>query len=275
MSILLGAIADDFTGATDLANTLVKGGMRTIQLIGVPKGDVELPKTDAVVVALKSRTIPVKEAVSASLEAMQWLLGRSAHQIYFNYCSTFESTDDGNIGPVADALCDTLVTDFAIACPAFPATGRTIYKGHLFVGDVLLSQSSMRDHPLTPMRDSDLVAVLGRQTTHKVGLVPYETVRQGAKAVGTRFDALKAEGVRYAVVDILADEDLMTLGEACAGHALITGGSGAALGLPANFRKAGLLGKAKAPALPRITGKQAVLAGSCSAATLRQVAHVS
>ncbi|MGE0613065.1 MAG: four-carbon acid sugar kinase family protein, partial [Hyphomicrobiales bacterium] len=162
--MLLGAIADDFTGATDLANTLVKGGMRAVQVIGVPADDIDLGGADAVVVALKSRTIPAGEAVAQSLEALRWLQERGARQIYFKYCSTFDSTDQGNIGPVADALCEALGTDFAVICPAFPAAGRTIYRGHLFVGDVLLSDSGMRDHPLTPMRDSNLVRVLERQT---------------------------------------------------------------------------------------------------------------
>lgn len=275
MGILLGAIADDFTGATDLANTLVKGGMRAIQLIGVPGEDMTLPETDALVIALKSRTIPPKDAVRQSLTALHWLEGRGTEQYYFKYCSTFDSTDEGNIGPVADALIEELGADFAIACPAFPAAGRTIYKGYLFVGDVLLSESGMRDHPLTPMRDSNLVAVLGRQTAGKVGLVAHEAVRAGAEAIRERFEALRSDGVRHAIVDILADEDLMALGEACSNHRIVTGGSGAALGLPENFRKAGRLGKATAAAVPQPRGRQAVLAGSCSAATLRQVAHAS
>ncbi len=164
MALLLGCIADDFTGATDLANTLVRNGMRTIQVIGVPDG-LEVPaEAEAIVVALKSRTAPVAEAVAQSLASCRWLRQAGARQIYFKYCSTFDSTDEGNIGPVADALRAELGADFATVCPAFPETGRTIYNGHLFVGDVLLSDSSMRNHPLTPMTDANLVRVLGRQT---------------------------------------------------------------------------------------------------------------
>jgi uncharacterized protein YgbK (DUF1537 family) len=171
-ALLLGCIADDFTGATDLANTLVRNGMRTIQIIGVPDG-LELPAdADAIVIALKSRTAPVAEAVGQSVASCRWLQQVGARQIYFKYCSTFDSTDEGNIGPVVDALRAELKTDFATICPAFPETGRTIYLGHLFVGDVLLSDSPMRNHPLTPMTDANLVRVLGRQTKAPVGLVP-------------------------------------------------------------------------------------------------------
>jgi uncharacterized protein YgbK (DUF1537 family) len=273
MAILLGAIADDFTGATDLANALVRHGMRTIQLIGVPEGDGPLPEADAVVISLKSRTIPAPEAVEQSLAALQWLRRAGVRQVLFKYCSTFDSTDAGNIGPVADALLEALGARFTIFCPAFPENGRTIYKGYLFVGDVLLSESGMRDHPLTPMRDPSLVRVLGRQTPHRVGLVPLATVTRGAAAIRAAFAALEAEGVRHAVVDAVTDADLLALGEAAAGLPLVTGGSGIAIGLPDNFRAAGLLApEARADALPPVGGAAAVLSGSCSVATLAQVA---
>ena len=271
-ALLLGCIADDFTGATDLANTLVRNGMRTIQVIGVPDG-LDVPAdADAIVVALKSRTAPVEEAVSQSVASCRWLRQAGAHQIYFKYCSTFDSTDQGNIGPVADALRAELATDFATVCPAFPETGRTIYNGHLFVGETLLSDSPMRHHPLTPMTDANLVRVLGRQTKAQVGLVPYETVRQGADAIRTVFAKLRARGIVYAVVDALEDENLRALGAACSDLALATGGSGAAMGLPGNFRKAGLLAAGAAKEmLPAVGGAAAVLSGSCSPATLAQV----
>ena len=241
MALLLGCIADDFTGATDLANTLVRNGMRTIQVIGAPDGLAVPAEAEAVVVALKSRTAPVAEAVAQSVASCRWLRQAAARQIYFKYCSTFDSTDQGNIGPVADALRAELGTDFATVCPAFPETGRTIYNGHLFVGDVLLSDSSMRNHPLTPMTDANLVRVLGRQTKAAVGLVPYSTVRQGTAAIRTALDKLRQRGIAYSVVDAIEDEDLRCLGAACADLALATGGSGAAIGLPGNFRRAGLL----------------------------------
>jgi 3-dehydrotetronate 4-kinase len=275
MTLLLGCIADDFTGATDLANTLVRNGMRTVQAIGVPGAEQRFADVDAVVVALKSRTIPPEEAVAMSLEALRWLQQAGARQIYFKYCSTFDSTDRGNIGPVADALLEALSDGFTVACPAFPENGRTIYLGHLFVGDRLLSDSSMRHHPLTPMTDADLVRVLGRQTKHRVGLVPYKTVKQGPEAIRAAFDRLRGEGVRHAILDAIEDRHLHDLGAACAGMALITGGSGMALGLPENFRRAGLLkAGAAADALPKIDGAAAVVAGSASAATLAQVEHM-
>lgn len=272
MPILLGAVADDFTGATDLCSMLARNGMRTAQIIGVPEPGLVLPETDAVVVALKSRTAPVEEAVARSVEALEWLGRQGARRFLFKYCSTFDSTDQGNIGPVADALLDALGADFTIACPAFPETGRTIFKGHLFVGDLLLSDTHMRHHPLTPMTDANLVRVLQRQTRRKVGLVPFDVVRRGAEAIRERFAALRAEGCAYAVTDALEDEDLRRLGEACRDLALITGGSGIAMGLPENFRRAGLLPEGgAADALPAIAGAEVVLAGSCSAATLGQI----
>jgi 3-dehydrotetronate 4-kinase len=276
MGLLLGAIADDFTGATDLCNTLVRRGMRTVQLIDVPAEGWAAPDAEAVVVALKSRTIPAPEAIDKSLAALAWLQHAGARQILFKYCSTFDSTDAGNIGPVAEALIEALDTDFTLFCPAFPEAGRTIYKGYLFVGDVLLSESGMRDHPLTPMRDPSLVRVLQRQCQGKVGLVPEAAVAQGAGAVRDAFAALHQAGFRHAIVDAIEDRDLEAIGEAAADFKFITGGSGIALGLPENFRRRGLLGdSAAADSLPAISGPAAVLSGSCSTATLAQVAHMS
>jgi uncharacterized protein YgbK (DUF1537 family) len=278
--MLLGCIADDFTGATDLASMLVRGGMRTVQTIGVPGADAPAPDADAVVVALKSRTAPVAEAVADSLAALDWLRRGGARQFFFKYCSTFDSTDAGNIGPVADALAKVLDCGFALACPAFPANNRSVYQGHLFVGTALLNESGMENHPLTPMRDANLVRVLSRQTEGTVGLVPFSIVEQGAASIRRAMTALKEQGRRYAIVDAVSDAHLMAIGEAAEGHALITGGSGVAMGLPENFRRAGLLAAAAndQSALPDVGGHAAVLAGSCSRATLMQIgrarAHV-
>ena len=269
---LLGCIADDFTGATDLASTLVRGGMSAVQLLGVPTPDDPVPDADAIVVALKSRTAPPAQAVAESLAALDWLRRAGCRQFFFKYCSTFDSTDEGNIGPVADALVAALGCGFAIACPAFPANGRTVYQGHLFAGYQLLSESGMQDHPLTPMRDPNLVRVLSRQTGGTVGLVPYATVERGVPVIRAAFAALKEQGRRYAIVDATNDAHLHTIGEAVDGHALVTGGSGVAMGLPENFRRAGLLGDAQPGTLPSIPGHAAVLAGSCSRTTLFQVA---
>lgn len=268
---LLGCIADDFTGATDLANTLVRNGMRTVQTIGVPANPVD---ADAIVVALKSRTIPAADAVAQSLAALAWLREQGCRQFVFKYCSTFDSTDAGNIGPVAEALLDALGSDFTIACPAFPENGRTIFRGHLFVADALLNESGMEHHPLTPMTDASLVRVLQRQSQAKVGLLRYDTVGKGADAVRARIDALRAEGVKLAIADAVSDADLLALGEGCAALPLITGGSGIALGLPENFRRAGLLpARTDAADVPAVSGHGVVLAGSASRATNGQVAH--
>jgi uncharacterized protein YgbK (DUF1537 family) len=236
----LGCIADDFTGGTDLAGMLVKSGMRTIQMIGVPAGP--LPgDVDAVVIALKSRTAPAEDAITESLAALRYLQSAGCRQFYFKYCSTFDSTSQGNIGPVTEALMDALGVDFTIACPAFPANQRTIYKGYLFVGDVLLNESGMRDHPLTPMKDANLVRVLQGQATRKVGLVDYTAVSKGASAIVERFGALRQEGYGFAIIDAVSNDDLVELGAACADLALVTAGSGVVLGLPRNFRSQGLL----------------------------------
>ena len=271
MPPLLGCIADDLTGGTDLAGILVKNGMRTVQMIGVPEGSWP-DDADAVVVALKSRTSPVGQAVSESLEALHWLQAAGCRQHYFKYCSTFDSTSQGNIGPVADALMDALGTDFTIACPAFPATRRTIYQGYLFVGGVLLSESGMQHHPLTPMTDANLVRVLQQQTRRKVGLVEHEVVSAGAGAIAERFAALRREGCGFAIVDALIDTDLREIATAAAKMTLITGGSGLAQGLPKNFAQ---LKSSDAPAAAKrftpSNGFRAVVAGSCSTATRNQV----
>jgi uncharacterized protein YgbK (DUF1537 family) len=270
---LLGCIADDFTGATDLANILVRGGMRTVQTIGIP--DAALAGTldaDAIVIALKSRTTPAVDAVRESLTALAWLRAQGCTQIFFKYCSTFDSTAAGNIGPVADALLDAMGSDFTIACPVFPAAGRTLFRGHLFVQDKLLNESGMENHPLTPMTDANLVRVLQAQTPSKVGLLRYDTVATGTDAVRTRIDALRQDGVRIAIADAVSDADLVTLGEACADLPLITGGSGVAMGLPANFRRRGQLRDGDAAGIPTVAGPAVVLAGSASTATNGQVA---
>jgi uncharacterized protein YgbK (DUF1537 family) len=265
--VVLGCIADDFTGATDLANNLVRAGMRVIQAMGVPGQSLDAD-ADAVVVALKSRTLPVDQAVSQSLAALRWLQAQGAQQIYFKYCSTFDSTAQGNIGPVTEALMAALGCDFTIATPAFPDNQRTVFKGHLFVGDVLLSESGMQNHPLTPMLDANLVRVLQAQCRGRVGLIDYKVVAQGVAAIRTRIAQLRAEGVSLAVVDAISNDDLMRLGPALKNLPLVTAGSGVAIGLPANF---GIVPSGMASALPEAMGLQAVLSGSCSLATNRQV----
>jgi 3-dehydrotetronate 4-kinase len=268
---LLGCIADDFTGATDLASTLVAGGMRTVQTIGIPPS-MDPADADAIVVALKTRTIAPDDAVRQSLDALDWLRAQGCRQFFFKYCSTFDSTSAGNIGPVGQALMAATGARFAIACPAFPANGRTVYQGYLFVGSQLLSESSMRDHPLTPMRDASLVRVLQAQTTLPVGLLDHSHVAAGVPAVQTRLAALHAQGARFVIADAIDETDLRTLGTACAEHRLVTGGSGMALGLPDNFRRAGLLPARTTLSLPHVAGRSVVLSGSASRMTNRQVA---
>ena len=270
---ILGVIADDFTGATDIAGMLVKGGMRTIQTVGVPAKGTIPDDVDVVVVALKTRSIPAAHAIAQSLDALKALQAAGCVRFFFKYCSTFDSTDAGNIGPVGDALLDALKAKQAIYCPAFPVNGRTIFFGHLFVGDVLLSDSHMKHHPLTPMTDASLVRILARQTPHKVGLVTLKQVQSGSAVLRESLDKLAADGVRHVVVDAVADTDLGIIGEAIGDDTLVTGGSGVALGLPAAYRRRGLMEhRSGADTLPKVGGASAVLAGSCSAATLGQIA---
>jgi len=266
--IQLGCIADDFTGATDLANNLVRAGFRVVQCIGVPAGPLAAD-ADAVVVALKSRTMAPAEAVAQSLDALAWLRGQGAQQIYFKYCSTFDSTAQGNIGPVTEALMDALGADFSITTPAFPDNQRTVFKGHLFVGDVLLNESGMQNHPLTPMTDANLVRVMQAQCRRRVGLLPHAVVARGADAVRAEIERLRQGGIGIAVVDAVSNDDLVRLGPALNGMPLLGAGSGVAIGLGQNFA----LGHAGvANVLPPAHGLRAVIAGSCSLATNRQVA---
>jgi uncharacterized protein YgbK (DUF1537 family) len=270
-NVFLGCIADDFTGATDLANNLVRAGMRVVQVIGVPARRVNTD-ADAVVVTLKSRTAPRNEAVVQSLDALKWLQAHGAQQIYFKYCSTFDSTPQGNIGPVTEALMDALAglerADFTIATPAFPDNQRTVFIGHLFVGDVPLNESGMQNHPLTPMTDSNLVRVLQAQCRRKVGLIDYKVVAQGEAAIRRRIEELRRQGVSLAIVDAISNDDLLRLAPALKGMPLLTAGSGVAIGLPSNF---GITPSTAAATLPRAAGLQAALSGSCSPATNRQV----
>ncbi len=267
--MILGCIGDDFTGSSDLANTLAKEGMRVTQYVGVPDG-AAAPEVEAGVVALKSRSNDPREAVAQSLAALDWLRAQGCTQVFFKYCSTFDSTAEGNIGPVAQALADALDARGVVFCPAFPGTGRSIYQGHLFVADALLSESGMQNHPLTPMTDPDLRRVLAAQCSESVGHVGYADVAQGASAISAALAREDAAGHRFVIMDALQDSDLREIGAALDGAALITGGSGVALGLPANFRKAGLIGEAGS-AWQGQTGPCVILSGSCSIATRGQL----
>lgn len=273
MPIVLGAIADDFTGATDLANTLVSEGMRVVQIIGVPDSDAVYGDADAVVVALKSRTAPVEQAIAESLAALNWLQSEGAEQILFKYCSTFDSTSQGNIGPVTDALRAAMDCELTLICPAFPENGRTIYNGILFVEELPLAESSMKDHPLTPMRDSNLMRLMEVQSSGKAGLIPAPIVKQGVEAIRAKMAVLAANGISYAVIDALDEADLRTIGKAAAGQKLITGGSGIALGLPDNFRACGKISTGRNTTFCATEGRALILAGSCSAATRAQLAQ--
>ncbi len=279
MEPLLGCIADDITGATDLALMLGRNGMPVVQTIGCPAKDTPWPdEAAAVVIALKSRTAPVKAAVADSLAACGWLQAHGVRQIFFKYCSTFDSTPTGNIGPVAAALREATGGGITIFCPAFPVNRRTVYQGHLFVAERLLSESSMRDHPLTPMADADLVRFLGRQLRGEaaVGAIGYAIVEQGAAQIRRELARLERAGVPYVVVDALNDRHLASIGRACADLALVTGGSAVAMGLPGNYRTAGWLPVTEGlVAIDRPPGPAAVLAGSCSVATRGQVAHMA
>ncbi|MCK2182873.1 3-oxo-tetronate kinase [Halomonas getboli] len=274
MPIVLGVIADDFTGATDLANNLVRSGMRCVQVIGVPDAALALDDVDAVVVALKSRSCAVERAVEDSLAALDWLQQQGARQIFSKYCSTFDSTDAGNIGPVAEALMDRLGAAQTVMVPAFPINGRTVYQGHLFVGDRLLNESGMQHHPLNPMHDADLVRVLSRQVTRPVGLAPHPLLARGGEATRHHLEALGEQGVGLVVCDTLDEGDLAAIAEAVVDLPLVTGGSGLGQALPAEYRRRGWLAEVTDPGrLAPSSGAALVLSGSCSRATLEQIAR--
>lgn len=275
MTIKLGCIADDYTGASDLANTLTRAGLRTVQTIGVPADDLALPEVDAVVVSLKSRSIAASAAVARSREAETWLRGRGADHVLFKICSTFDSTDAGNIGPVMDALRDDAGEAIVLVTPAFPETGRTVYQGHLFVGQVPLNESPLKDHPLNPMHDANLVRVLSRQSRTKIGLVDLATVARGPEAVRARLADLADQGVGAAIIDAVFDADLATLGAVALTHRVSVGASGIGLGLARALVESGGVKAAAADATSDapVGGPAACLAGSCSQATLAQIAQ--
>jgi uncharacterized protein YgbK (DUF1537 family) len=275
MAIVLGCIADDYTGASDLANTLTRNGLRTIQTIGIPAAGFEMPEVDAAVIAMKIRSIAAEEAVAAARSAHRWLEARGVAHVLYKICSTFDSTDAGNIGPVTEALRAQIGAGAVLVTPAFPETGRTVYLGNLFVGAVPLNESPMKDHPLNPMRDANLVRVLQRQSKGKIGLADLVTVSKGADALRVRLAELEAGGHVAAIADAVFERDLAVLGEVAAGSRLSTGASGLGLGLARALVKAGQVKGRTADtqeAARPVGGHAAVLAGSCSAATLEQIA---
>lgn len=267
----LGVIADDFTGATDIAGFLVENGLSTLQLSGVPQHDGDLPQVDAVVISLKSRSCPAGEAVRDSLAALAWFQARGCPRIYQKYCSTFDSTAAGNIGPVTDALLAALGQDFTLICPALPVNGRTVYQGNLFVGAQPLAESGMRHHPITPMQDSNLLRLMEGQAQGRAGLVPFATIDKGAAAIAGAFEQLAEDGVRYAVVDTLTEQHLLDIATAALHLPLVTGGSGLAIGLARQLGSGDLQG-AREAGWPR-GSRAVVLSGSCSEMTNRQVAR--
>lgn len=274
MGIILGSIADDYTGASDLANTLSKNGLRTVQTIGIPDQLGTLPDIDAVVISLKIRSVPAGQAVEAALTADRWLRAQGARHVMYKICSTFDSTDAGNIGPVTDALREHAGADIVLVTPAFPETGRTMHFGYLFVGDQLLSESPLKDHPLNPMHDPNLIRVLARQSHAPVGLIDLATVAAGPEAIRTRLDTLSAAGVKSAIIDAIFAKDLESMGEVAQHMAVSTGASGLGLGLARAMVKSGWArahdGQASS-AVQYVGGLSAIVAGSCSKATLEQI----
>jgi uncharacterized protein YgbK (DUF1537 family) len=276
--MILGCIADDYTGASDLANTLTKNGLRTVQTIGTPAAALSLPDVDAVVVSLKIRSIGAEHAITAARGADEWLRRHGAVHVLYKICSTFDSTDKGNIGPVTEALATDSGATVPLISPAFPETARTVYLGHLFVGSVPLNESPLQDHPLNPMHDANLVRVLGRQSQGKIGLVDLPTVAAGSDAVRRRLLELQASCHSAAIADAVFERDLETIAAVALETPLSTGASGLGLGLARGLIKTGKVTPAAADfagATRPVGGFSAVLAGSCSAATLKQIAAAS
>ncbi|ANL38043.1 3-oxo-tetronate kinase [Rhizobium phaseoli] len=273
MAISLGSIADDYTGASDLANTLTKNGLRTVQTVGIPDPSLALPEVDAVVVSLKIRSVPASEAVTAATEAERWLRQQGAGHVLYKICSTFDSTDAGNIGPVTEALSEAAGGGGVLVTPAFPETGRTVYLGHLFVGGQPLNESPLKDHPLNPMHDANLVRVLARQSRGAVGLIDLAAIAAGPAAAKAKFDALRTTGATMAIADAIFERDLETSGEIALETPVSTGASGLGLGLARALVRSGRIsGSATGEDVIRpVGGLSAIIAGSCSKATLRQL----
>ncbi|NEH42001.1 four-carbon acid sugar kinase family protein [Rhizobium leguminosarum] len=274
MAIFLGSIADDYTGASDLANTLTKNGLRTVQTVGIPHPSLALPDVDAVVVSLKIRSVPASDAVAAAASAERWLRQRGAGHVLYKICSTFDSTDAGNIGPVTEALSEAAGGGIVLVTPAFPETGRTVYLGHLFVGGQPLNESPLKDHPLNPMHDANLVRVLTRQSRNAVGLIDLAAVAAGPGAVKARLDSFRTAGVTAVIADAIFERDLETLGEVALETPVSTGASGLGLGLARALVRSGRIssgGATTADAIRPVGGLSAIVAGSCSKATLHQL----
>lgn len=273
MTLALGCIADDYTGASDLANTLTKNGLRTVQTIGIPADDLRLPEADAIVISLKIRSVPAAEAVAQARRADDWLRGRGAFHVMYKICSTFDSTDQGNIGPVLDALRADAKTNVVLVTPAFPETGRTVYQGHLFVGHVPLHESPLKDHPLNPMRDSNLVRVLGRQSRSEIGLLDLAVISQGVEAIRAHLADLGTHDIGGVIADAICERDLEALGEVALRSPFSIGASGLGLGLARRLHLSAAI--SPPPAMPKLAGPTACIAGSCSRATLEQVAQAA
>ncbi|CAK12324.1 MULTISPECIES: 3-oxo-tetronate kinase [Rhizobium] len=274
MAIFLGSIADDYTGASDLANTLTKNGLRTVQTVGIPHPSLALPDVDAVVVSLKIRSVPASDAVAAAASAERWLRQRGAGHVLYKICSTFDSTDAGNIGPVTEALSEAAGGGVVLVTPAFPETGRSVYLGHLFVGGQPLNESPLKDHPLNPMHDANLVRVLTRQSRNAVGLIDLTTIAAGPGAVKARLDSFRTAGVTAVIADAIFERDLETLGEVALETPVSTGASGLGLGLARALVRSGRIssgGATTADAIRPVGGLSAIVAGSCSKATLHQL----
>ncbi|MDC3140921.1 four-carbon acid sugar kinase family protein [Alphaproteobacteria bacterium] len=269
----LGIIGDDFTGSSDIANNLKKSGMQVSMYAGIPTllpSEIKKELTDAAVIALKTRTIPIEEAISESLKALSWLKDCGCEQFIFKYCSTFDSTKKGNIGPVADAIMKELNTDFTIACPSFPDAGRTVYFGHMFVNGKPLNESGMENHPLTPMTDHNLVRWLNYQTKDNVGLIDFQTISKGANSIKERIQTLKTDGYKYAIVDTIKNDDFDIICNGVKDLPFLTGGSGIALGLPKIYKDRGLLSASNFE-IPKNNSNAIILSGSCSVATINQI----
>ncbi len=271
---ILGCIADDVTGATDLAINLVQGGMKVVQVLGVPEAEAlaaEAVDCDAIVIALKSRSMPAADAIEQSATCLRWLQSIGVSRFYFKYCSTFDSTVDGNIGPVAEALMQRLGVRQTVFCPAFPRAGRTVYQGHLFVGKTLLHESGMQNHPLNPMTDSNLVRFLSTQTTCRIGLLDHAAVAESAEACEKALSSMSDDGVAMVITDVVENSDLVTIADAVGSHRLVTGGSGLGRYLPETYRRLGLFASpAFTPTLSSVPGRSLILSGSCSARPMRR-----
>lgn len=269
--MIIGCIADDFTGASDAASFLVKGGMQTILFNGIPQEKERTESCQAIVIALKTRTQKTEDAVKETLKAAEWLKENGAKQLYIKYCSTFDSTPKGNIGPIMDALLEKYEVPTTILCPALPVNGRVVKDGNLYVNGIPLNQSSMKDHPLTPMWDSDVGKLMRDQSRYDCVKISCGEMNK-PEEVQKKIRLFGAEKPHFYVIpDFETGKDARSIVQNFGKLPILSGSSGILTELAGQYK---LEKSTTLKTDERTIGSGLLLAGSCSQATRSQIAFV-